>query len=312
MEIEELLKKKSKKCPECGSNELIYDPEKGEVVCLRCGAVVEENIVDLKKEWRSFEEGDQSRARATGHITYTKADQGIGTSISSSLNKYTHETRAKMLRLKKWQTRIGSSTEKNLKVAMNDLKKIIDLLRLPQSVAEEASYIYTLAAQKGLVRGRNIDSVVVASIYIALRKMGIPRTLDEIASVTGITKKEISKVYRLLSKELKIKIKPIDPTDYIYRFANLLHLKQETLELALDLLKKAQEKKLVAGRSATGIAAAILYIASELTKERKTQKEIAEVAGVTEVTIRNRYRELVKELGLEDKLEKEEEWDEEE
>ena len=116
------------------------------------------------------------------------------------------------------------------------------------------------------------------------------------------------------SKELKIKIKPIDPTDYIYRFANLLHLRQETLELALDLLKKAQEKKLVAGRSATGIAAAILYIASELTKERKTQKEIAEVAGVTEVTIRNRYRELVRELGLEDKLEKEEEedWDEEE
>ncbi|HIQ51491.1 MAG TPA: hypothetical protein EYH54_06005 [Nautiliaceae bacterium] len=314
MEIEEIIKKKVKKCPECGSTDLIYDPEKGEVVCVRCGAVIEENIVDLKKEWRSFEEGDQSRARATGHITYTKADQGIGTSISGSLNKYAHETRTKMLRLKKWQSRIGSSTEKNLKVAMNDLKKIIDLLRLPQSVAEEASYIYTLAAQKGLVRGRNIDSVVVASIYIALRKMNIPRTLDEIASVTGITKKEISKVYRLLSKELKIKIKPIDPTDYIYRFANLLHLKQETLELALDLLKKAQEKKLVAGRSATGIAAAILYIASELTKERKTQKEIAEVAGVTEVTIRNRYRELIKELGLEDKLEKEEEedWDEEE
>ena len=126
----------------------------------------------------------------------------------------------------------------------------------------------------------------------------------------------MSKVYRLLSKELKIKIKPIDPTDYIYRFANLLHLKQETLELALQLLKQAQQKKLVAGRSATGIAAAILYIASELNKEKKTQKEIAEVAGVTEVTIRNRYRELVKELGLEDKIrklkEEEEEWDEDE
>ncbi len=314
MEIDD-LRKRVKKCPYCGSTDLIYDPEKGEVICMKCGAVIEENVVDLKKEWRSFEEGDSSRARATGHLTYTKADQGVGTSISGSINKLSHEARSKVLRLKKWQTRIGSSTEKNLRMAMNDLKKIVDLLRLPKNVEEEASYIYTLAAQKGLVRGRNIDSVVVASIYIALRKLGIPRTLDEIASVTNITKKEISKVYRLLSKELKIKIKPIDPADYIYRFANLLHLKQETLELALELLKKAQEKKLVAGRSATGIAAAILYIASELNKEKKTQKEIAEVAGVTEVTIRNRYRELVKELGLEDKIrkikEEEEDWDEE-
>jgi transcription initiation factor TFIIB len=296
---------KIKKCPECGSTNLIYDSEKGEIICANCGLVIEENIVDLKKEWRSFDEGDQSRARATGHLTYTKADQGIGTAISSSqLGKLSQKDRSRYLKLKKWQSRLSSSIEKNLRSAMNDLKKLVDLLKLPPGVEEEAAYIYTLAVQKSLVRGRNIDTIIVASIYIALRKLEIPRTLDEIVKITGIPKKEIGKIYRLLSKELGIKINPINPIDYIYRFANLLHLKQDTLLKAIDLLKEAQNKKLVAGRSATGVAAAVLYIACVLNRERKTQKEIAEIAGVTEVTIRNRYRELAKELGLEKTLSK--------
>jgi len=206
-----------------------------------------------------------------------------------------------ILRWRKWQirARIQSSVDRNLAQAMNELERIGNQLGVPKSVKDEASVIYRKAVEKGLVRGRSIESVVAAAIYAACRRMKIARTLDEIAVYTKANRKEVARCYRLLLKELTIDVPVSDPVDYVTRIAALLQLSGATIKTSVEILNKAKEKGLTAGKDPAGLAAAAVYIAALLNDERKTQKEIASVAGVTEVTVRNRYKELLQQLKLE-------------
>ena len=140
--------------------------------------------------------------------------------------------------------------------------------------------------------------MVNAALYATCRDAGMPRTLDEIAQVSGVPKKEIGRSFRVIAHELKLKIPLTDPSSYVPRYVSALKLSGDAQEKAVLLLKQAMKKGLVSGRSPTGVSAAAVYIAGALAGERRTQKEVADVAGVTEVTIRNRYRELKKELNI--------------
>ena len=293
-----------KKCPECGSTNLKIDKEKGEVVCNSCGLVIEEKMVDFTQEWREFEDKETSRRRVGQALTYTKYDKGLGTSIGQTGELFNLEgkERDKFFRLRKWQYRVSTAIERNLKLALAELKRVSSLLNLPKSVDEEASRIYHLAVQRGLVRGRSMESVVAGALYAACRRNEVPRTLDEISEASGIDKKEVGRTYRFITRELGIRIMPSDPVDYLPRFVSALKLSAETQSKAVEILKKAQKAELTSGRGPTGLAAAALYIAALLNNEKRTQREVADVAGVTEVTIRNRYKELIKELKLKDKL----------
>ncbi len=146
---------------------------------------------------------------------------------------------------------------------------------------------------------RSIEGVAAASLYAACRQCGVPRTLDEIGQASRTGRKEIGRTYRFMVRELKMKIMPTGPEDYISRFCSGLGLDAEVEAKAYELIKAAQEKELTSGRGPTGIAASIIYIASVLCGKRRTQREVAEVAGVTEVTIRNRYKELIQNLNIE-------------
>jgi transcription initiation factor TFIIB len=159
-----------------------------------------------------------------------------------------------------------------------------------------------MAVQKGLVRGRSMESVVAGSLYAACRRHGVPRTLDELSEAASIDKKEIGRTYRFVTRELGIKILPSNPADYIARFVSALELSAETQSRSVEIIEQAQEMELTSGRGPTGIAAASLYVSALLNGEKRTQREVADVAGVTEVTIRNRYKELLEELGLEEEL----------
>lgn len=296
-----------KKCPECGSTNLISKDEKGEIICKDCGLVIEERMIDYGREWREFESDQAQKRRRTGApLTSTKFDQGLGTSVGggSDVYKLKGKSVGKYMRLQKWQQRIATALERNLKLALAELKRVSSYLKLPTSVIEESAEIYRNAVQRGLVRGRSMESVVAGALYAACRRHEVPRTLDELSEASGTDKKEIGRTYRFITRELAIRILPSNPVDYIPRFASALKLSPETQSKAVEILEMAQEAELTSGRGPTGIAAASLYVAALMNNEKRTQREVADVAGVTEVTIRNRYKELLKKLGLEEELKK--------
>lgn len=296
-----------KKCPECSSTNLTWDKEKGEIICNECGLVIRQDMVDFDKEWREIDPDEAAKKRRTGaSMTYTQFDQGLGTSVgkTSDLYRLRKKDKNKFFRLKKWQKRISTAIERNLKLALSELKRVSSYLKLPQNVIEEASRIYTMAVQKGLVRGRSMESVVAGALYAACRRHGVPRTLDELSEASGIDKKEVGRTYRFITRELSIKVALSSPIDYIPRFASALNLTPRSQSRSVEIVEEAQEKELTSGRGPTGIAAAALYLAALINGEKKTQREVAEVAGVTEVTIRNRYKELLDELGLDEDVEK--------
>jgi transcription initiation factor TFIIB len=296
-----------KKCPECGSINLFLNRDKGEVICKDCGLVVEDKMVELGQEWREFDSDGAQKLRRTGApMTYTQYDQGLGTEVGQREDLYSLKSkdRNKFFRLRKWQYRISTAIERNLKLALAELKRVSSYLKLPKSVEEEAARIYTLAVQRGLVRGRSMESVVAGALYAACRRHEVPRTLDELSEASGIEKKEIGRTYRFVTRELGITILPSNPSDYIARFASSLKLSAETQSRAVEILDMAQKAELTSGRGPTGIAAAALYVSALIHGEKRTQREVADVAGVTEVTIRNRYKELLDKLKLDKEIKK--------
>jgi len=292
-----------KKCPECGSARLVYDEQRGEVSCSDCGLVIEKDMVDLGQEWRQFDEGPK-KGRGGAPLSLQKFDKGLTTNIGeiSDIYRLGEKRIRKYTRLKKWQERVSTSIERNLRLAMNELRKVASFLNLPNVVKEEASRIYNFGLQRGLVRGRSMESVIAACIYAACRTYNIPRTLDEIASASDVERKEIGRTYRFITRKLVLTVNPSNPKDYIARFASVLHLSPKTQNDSLKILQRAEVSELTSGRGPAGIAAAALYVAALLNNEKRTQREVADVAGITEVTIRNRYKELLEKLGLEEKL----------
>lgn len=294
------------KCPDCGSENLHKSAVRGEIVCKQCGLVVEEDLIQEGPEWRAFDaEQRNSRARAGAPLKYMSPNKGLVTEI----DQYNRDVRggkiapsqqAQLYRMRKWHKRasISNSIERNLAIALTELNRVASHLGLQESIRESAALLYRKCVEKGLIRGRQIESVVSAVIYAICRQYGIPRTLDEISSVAEIPKKEIGRTYRLITQELGIKVPLTNPQFYITRFVTALKLSGETQKKAVEILEQAMQKGLISGRGPMGVAAAAVYIASVLTDERRTQKEVADVAGVTEVTIRNRYRELKNALDL--------------
>lgn len=294
------------KCSSCGSRHLARDYDRGELVCEDCGLVLDEQLIDQGPEWRAFDsEQGEKRARTGAPVTYTIHDKGLSTEIGWK-NKDSYgksiptKNRAQLYRMRKWQRRIrvSNATERNLAFALGELDRMASGMGLPRDVREASAMIYRKAVTRNLIRGRSIESVVAASIYGACRQLGVPRTLDEIASSTRNSRKEIGRTYRFMTRELKLKLMPTRPQDYVSRFCSELKLSGEAQSRALDILKDAANKELTSGRGPTGVAAAAIYIASILGNERRTQREVADVAGVTEVTIRNRYKELTEKLAL--------------
>jgi len=296
-----------KKCLDCGGINLILNKEKGEVICKDCGLVLEERMIDFSQEWREFDHDQADSRRRTGApMTYTKFDRGLGTDVGQKgdIFKLSGKGRNKYFRLRKWQYRISTAIERNLKLALAELKRVASYLKLPKAVEEESARIYTLAVQRGLVRGRSMESVVAGALYAACRRHEVPRTLDELGEASGIDKKEIGRTYRFVTRELGIRILPSNPVEYIPRFSSALKLSAETQSKSVEILEMADNSELTSGRGPTGIAAASLYVAALINNEKRTQREVADIAGVTEVTIRNRYKELLTKLKLKDKIKK--------
>jgi transcription initiation factor TFIIB len=307
MQRKELLSRRSEKCPECGSSNFIRNHDTGETICAGCGLVLREQMMDKGPEWRAFTLREKaSRSRVGMPTTYSVYDKGLSTTISHlSRDAYGRRlplsTRLQMWRLRKWQirSRVHSSIDRNLAQAMTELDRLSDKLYIPPPIKEKAALIYRKALDRGLVRGRTIAAITAAALYAACRKTKTPRTLREIAEASLVDKKDVARCYRLLLRKLSIKMPIATPLAYISKIAETAGISGRTQGLAIRMLQEAREKRVAAGKDPMGLAAAALYIACLQNDEKKTQKEVAEAGGITEVTVRNRYKALTRQLDLE-------------
>jgi len=293
------------RCPECGNQEFITDAEKGEIIC-KCGLVLKDNVLNENPEWIAYTHEEQRQRERVGlPITLTRHDMGLQTTFYIDRDKYgkilPKNTQATMMRLKRWQkvSNIEETRDKNLKRAMSELNRISDRLNLPKHVQQEAALIYRKALKIGMVRGRSIKEMVAASTHLACRINCIPRKLSEVVTASGRDRKRIAKYYRKIKINLDIKLPPDEPAKYIAKIANMARIDPKIQNRAMELLHKAKGYTLL-GKNPSGLATSLLYIASkeEGNRKRKSQADLAQCAGVTEVTIRNRVRDLMKVLKL--------------
>jgi len=307
MQEKETQQRSKEKCPECGNTNLVHDYDTGETICGGCGLVLHEQMMDKGPEWRAFtQEEKESRSRVGVPTSYSVHDKGLSTAIGrvdrdAFGRKLPLSTRLQMWRLRKWQirSRVHSSADRNLAQAMAELDRLSDKAYIPGPVKEKAAVIYRKALDKGLVRGRSIAAIAAAALYAACRTSETPRTLREIAEASYVDKKDVARCYRLLLRELKVQMPIADPLTYVSKIAERTGISGQTQGLAIKILHEARKRRAAAGKDPMGLAAAALYIACLQNNEKKTQKDIAEAAGVTEVTVRNRYKSLRKQLGLE-------------
>jgi transcription initiation factor TFIIB len=294
------------RCPECGSGNMIHDDDSGEIICGNCGLVVRESMINDGPEWRAFTPGEkESRSRVGVPLSFAVHDKGL-TTVIGRIGKDAYgrniplNTKLQMLRLRKWQirSRVHSSMDRNLAQAMAELDRLSDKLHIPATIKERAAVIYRKALDTGLVRGRSISAIAAAALYAACRITQTPRTLREIARQSPIDKKDIARCYRLMLKDLNIQMPKPDAQLRVPKIAAKIGVGEKTQQTAVDILRRAEKVRTTAGKDPMGLAAAALYIACVINNEKRTQKIIADAAGVTEVTIRNRYKGLKDALGL--------------
>ena len=289
------------RCSNCGSNRIITDIESGEIICSNCGQVISnDTIEDNRPESRLFSSERQTNKSRTGIPTsLARHDMGLATVIGTpdrdaSGHKIDAAMRSMMERLKTWdvRTQTHSSTDRNLRHAFYELDRLKDKLGLSDVIVEKTAYIYRKAQERMLIRGRTISGILAAAIYIACRELGTPRTLKDIAADSNVKLKEVARSYRLLYFELDLKTPLIDPMKCIVKVANKSKLSEKTKRQAAEIMAIVNKREISAGKDPMGLAASVLYLASLKNGESITQTDIADAAGVTEVTIRNRAKDL--------------------
>ena len=293
MEIISDLNISSEICPECEGN-IISLNQIGEIVCSQCGLVISERSVDVThSDKRAYTSQEKKQREHTGApISSLLPDMGLTTVINKKDIKDPDLKRAV-----KWNTRI-TWEKRNLLIATTELKRICSNLNLPSYIKLEAIKLYKEAFKRKLLRGRSINSMIAASIYLAIRLKKLPRTLQEILEESAENEKDIRRCYRVLIRELNIKSPNTDPSALIPTYIVNLKLNHEIEETATKIVNAFSAKFSTSGKDPKGIVAGALYLACKIKGLNLTQKQISDVVGVTEVTLRSRFKELSTKLNV--------------
>jgi transcription initiation factor TFIIB len=283
---------------------VITDPESAEIICSACGAVMLERIQEDRPEWRAFNlEETNDKSRTGTPISLARHDMGLSTIIGrinkdSSGSKIDSQTLSTMKRLRTWDLRTQTSDDRSRQQAFSELHVLKDKLALPDAIVEKSAYIYRKAQEIGLTRGRTISATIGSAVYIACRELQIPKSLREIAVASNIKRRVLSRSYRILTSELDIKIPIIDPIKCIVKVGNKASLNEKTKRQAIDVMNKITKSEISAGKNPMGLAATVLYIACLKTGVNIRQADIAYAAGISEVTLRNRIKDLKERFNL--------------
>ena len=287
------------------------DTESGEIICNKCGMVISDKMEEISKpEWRhNFNDRDginKNKRNRTGNPTsLARYDMGLATIIAKTDRdakgqKMDGAIASAMNRLRMWDFRIQTytSTDKNLKQAFDQLDILSDRLGLTEAAVEEAAYIYRKAQQRQFMRGRSISAVLDAAVYIACREIGISRKLKDIATISNVKYKFLARTYRLLVFELDLKVPVTDPMKCIARVANNANLSEKVKRQAIRIMNDLINRKISAGKNPMALAATVLYLSCIKTDQNITQGNISNAAGVTEITIRNRLKDLKRDYSI--------------
>ncbi len=283
-------------CPKCLGTQIIRDNEVGEEVCSQCGLVISNVVVDAGAEWRAYEFNELGRSRVGQALTPSLYDQGMSTSFSclrdGAGKPLKIDAIEKMHRLRKYDnhSKVNDTQARNLSIAMGELSKLTTAIHLPENAKNNAALLYRKALDKDMIRGRSIDSFVAACVYATCRMYGIPRPLKVIADESHRDLGEVGRTYRLLLKEFGMRMPLNESEKYVPNFASKLRLMRVTEQQAVEILREAKARWELSGKDPRGLAAAALYLACLKNGEKRTQKEVAKVAGTTEVTLRNRVK----------------------
>ena len=288
------------KCIRCGKSSLLTDGVTGEQFCSKCGFVISEKVNESGPERQSFStQGGVDTARTGAPTSLTIHDRGLSTVINPANKDATgrplsSSMKSTITRLRTWDRRsqVHETADRNLIQALNELNRLKDKLAISANVLEKAAYLYRKALEKKLVRGRSISAMIAASLYAACRDTKTPRTLNDVADAANVKRKDISRCYRLLHKELELKMPVVDSIQLIARISSKLAIPEKIKRYAVKVLQEVQKREESSGKDPMGLAAAGLYLACVENEVFITQRDLAEAAGVTEVTIRNRYKGL--------------------
>ena len=287
-------------CPVCG-NRLIGDSEKGEQVCPTCGYVTLAPA-DSGPEWKAMDLEDKNkRVRVGAPTTLALHDFGLTTEIGRTMRdshgKYLDPAmRATVEKMRKWQSRSRTinSEERGLSNVLSKISELCDALNLPDNVAETAAQIYRTSAKKKVAKSKSILGMTAATVYLACRKCGVSRTLKEVARASGMEKGSVARYFRLVLKDVeKEYVPPPSVEKYISKLVNIAKIDPRVEHLALTLSRKTSDSRISSGKAPAGLAAAYVYLSSVMVGEHLPQREVAEFAEVTEVTVRNRCREIL-------------------
>jgi len=283
-------------CPNCSSSRLVFDPHSGELKCAECGFVVEEEFIDTGPEWRAYDEEQRlARSRAEPARPLARLSTVIGKSGALSAAR-----RAEFARLSLVHAAVSGEDERSLRAGREEVSRLTSALQLPQRVKEEAVRLFALAQRAGLLKGGSVVCMAVACIALACREFGIPNPTPKLCEVAPADPSRVRRSYALLLQHLsgKLKLEPPSALKYLPMIACKLGLSAKVQRTAAEIIRAADEARILLGKPPKSIAVAALYISSAIHGERRGRAAFAEAAGITETTLRKRVRELVRRLDV--------------
>jgi len=282
-------------CPECDGRVHSTDTES---VCADCGLVVDEHEIDHGPEWRSFDDDDTNPERTGAPLTRARHDRGLSTEIGRSTRvKGRKRRQLNRLRRQHNRARIGSKADRNQVYAFTEIRRLVGALDLPEHVRDRSCVLFESAQEADLLRGRSLEGFAAAAVYAVCRTVSVSRTMTEILGRARADRAELKAAYGVMNRELGLPTGPIDPREYLARFASDLDVPGGIERRARKLAEKADERGLVVGKNPGGVAAACLYTAATERGYDLTQRDAADVADVTPVTLRSTYEALCSDDG---------------
>ncbi|MFX1564611.1 MAG: transcription initiation factor IIB family protein [Promethearchaeota archaeon] len=284
------------RCQDCGSQDIVHDPQRGELICTNCGMVLSEAMIDHRAGVRAFTPEEKAERSTNGlPLSQMLPDYGLSTKVSTRLNGngISPERAGRLERIMRWNSR-STWRRRNFTIAFTEIRRMAEKLSVPGHIRETAAIFYRKAYKNDLLRGHSIKAMVAACVFAAAKTCGFPLTLDSILKTSAEEERVIKRCYVLLVKTLNLKPKQQNLTSIVPRFANALGLSAPVEQRAIEILGITSQKLQLSGKDPKGYVAAAIYLAAKQLGETRSQQAVASVLGITEVTLRSRQREIAK------------------